>query len=76
MRDQWINAGFIVFERAAFDGNDGQSPERDVLAHLAARKAVYGYRHHGFFKSVDTYKDAMEFEEMIEAGNMPWIVRS
>jgi len=76
MRDQWINAGFIVFERAAFNGNDGQSLERDVLAHLAARKVAYAYRHHGFFKSVDTYKEAMEIEELIEAGNMPWIVRS
>ena len=76
MQDHWINAGFIVFERAVFDYWQGESLERHVLPGLTARKTLYGYQHNGFFKSVDSYKDVMEFEELIESGVSPWIVRS
>jgi glucose-1-phosphate cytidylyltransferase len=73
---EWVNAGYIVFERDALDDFKGQSLERDVLPNLTARNVVYAYRHHGFFKSVDSYKDMMEFEELMETGETPWIVRS
>jgi glucose-1-phosphate cytidylyltransferase len=75
MRDQWVNAGFIVFEPGAFDHWPGGSLERDVLPALTAKNAVFGYRHDGFFKSVDSYKDVMEFEELMETGDTPWIAR-
>jgi len=76
MREQWVNAGFIVFEPEAFDDWRTGSLERDVLPALTARNAVFGYRHDGFFKSVDSYKDVMEFEELMDTGETPWIVRS
>jgi glucose-1-phosphate cytidylyltransferase len=73
MRDHWINAGFIVFERRALDYWRKGSLERDVLPALSERRGVFGYRHKGFFKSVDTYKDVMEFEQLMETEGTPWI---
>ena len=73
IEDHWINVGFMVFETGVFEHWQGQSLERHVLPGLIARNAVYAYRHTGFFKSVDSYKDIMEFEELMEGGATPWL---
>ena len=31
------------------------------------------YPHHGFFMSMDTYRDFLQLNEMVEAGQTPWI---
>lgn len=72
----WINVGFIVFEPEVFGHWKGASLERHVLPHLVAQGAVHAYRHDGFFKSADSYKDIMEFEELMDAGALPWVVES
>ena len=41
----------------SFDGWTGDL-EDDVLPALGSRGELYGYRHAGFWKSMDTYKDA------------------
>ena len=64
MREHWINAGFFVFDRRVFDHWEGKNLERDVFPHLAKKGLVYAYRHEGFFKSMDSYKDQQEFEQM------------
>ncbi len=69
----WINAGFIFFDKRAFAYWRPGSLEKDVLPVLAEHGGIFGYRHEGFFKSVDTYKDLMEFEQLIEAEGMPWL---
>ncbi len=73
--DCWINAGYIVFEKQAFDHWSGENLEREVLPNLIAAGKVSSYRHDGFFKSVDHYKDIMEFEELLAEGGVPWHVR-
>ena len=39
LSDHWINAGFFVIDRRAFDHWDGDDLERQVLPALAARPA-------------------------------------
>ncbi len=72
LREHWINAGFCVFDRAVFERWEGTNLERDVLPALARRGLVYGYRHEGFFKSMDSYKDQQEFERLAADGRTPW----
>lgn len=72
IEDHWINVGFMVFDQGVFEHWHGESLERDVLPGLIAQSAVYAYRHDGFFKSVDSYKDVMEFEELMDGGAIPW----
>jgi glucose-1-phosphate cytidylyltransferase len=75
--DHWINAGFFVMHRSVFDHGWGEDLERDALPALGAAGELYAYRHEGFWKSMDTYKDALELTTLAEQaerehGRAPW----
>jgi len=72
LADHWINGGFFVFDRRAFDLWQGEDLERDVLPALGAAGELYAYRHAGFWKSMDTYKDALDLSELAKGGKGPW----
>ena len=72
----WINAGFMLFERATLEwmrGGDTQALETGVLQELIAAGQVMMYRHHGFWQSMDTLKDANDLERLWQRG-APWRV--
>jgi glucose-1-phosphate cytidylyltransferase len=72
----WINAGFFVCEPIVFDyiqGGDKTVFERDPLEHLAKDSQLYAYKHQGFWKPMDTLRDKSQLEELINAGNAPWV---
>jgi glucose-1-phosphate cytidylyltransferase len=64
LSDYWINAGFFVFERTAFAATPGENLERDVLPALANDRALHVHRHLGFWRSMDTFKDQQELDEL------------
>jgi len=70
--DHWINGGFFVFDSGAFDHWAGEDLERDVLPALGAAGELYAYQHRGFWKSMDTYKDALELTSLVVEGKGPW----
>jgi glucose-1-phosphate cytidylyltransferase len=72
--DHLINAGFFVFDEAVFVAWAGEDLERDVLPALGARGQLFAYRHDGYWKSMDTYKDAQDLSELCRAGVPPWEV--
>ena len=55
--NEWISAGFFVFEPGVFDYFQGDEcvMEREPLARLAADGQLMAYRHHGFFFAMDTF---------------------
>lgn len=65
LMSHWINAGFFVMDKGVFDHWEGGNLEREVFPALQKEKLLYTYRHDGFFKSMDTYKDQQEMEEML-----------
>ncbi len=74
--DHWINAGFMVFERAVLDylGDGDDVPlERVALPRLASEGQVMMYPHEGFWRSMDTFKEALELDE-IWRESAPWKV--
>lgn len=71
--DHWVNAGFFVMENSVFTDWTGEDLERETLPALAAAGRLYAYRHHGFWKSMDTYKDAVELSELARTGSAPWL---
>lgn len=74
LSDHYINGGFMVFDRRCFDTwPDGDDLERDVLPAFAAAGELFVYRHTGFWKSLDTYKDALELNALCAAGAPPWV---
>ncbi|HLA94852.1 MAG TPA: sugar phosphate nucleotidyltransferase [Pyrinomonadaceae bacterium] len=64
----WINGGFFVFDRKIFEYLDSDSVlEREPLERLANENELMAFRHHGFWKCMDTYKDQLEFNELWSA---------
>ncbi|WP_425450098.1 glucose-1-phosphate cytidylyltransferase [Virgifigura deserti] len=71
----WINGGFMVFERRAFDGlsaADNISLEVGVLEDLARRDELAVYQHDGFWQSMDTYREMCLLNELWTSGQAPW----
>lgn len=73
LEGHWINGGFLVFDIRAFSAWRGHDLEREVLPHLAEISELYAYRHRGFWKSLDTYKDALEISELACHPPVPWL---
>jgi len=69
LREHWINAGFFVFNKEVFDHWEGTNLEKQVFPALARSGRLFAYRYDGFFKSMDTYKDQQELEQMYSEGN-------
>lgn len=70
--DEWVNAGFFVFNRCILD-RLSKGPLEDTLKSLAETEDLMAYRHKGFFASCDTSKDLAELNQMWKEGNAPWI---
>lgn len=71
--EDWINGGFFCFEPGALEhiGEDDVL-ERAPLESLAAAGELRAYRHEGFWDCMDTYKDAVELNDLWESGEAPW----
>jgi glucose-1-phosphate cytidylyltransferase len=69
--EQWVNGGFFVLEPGALDYLRADSVlEREPFERLAADGALAAYRHTGFWRCLDTAKDAVALEE---AGPGRWL---
>jgi glucose-1-phosphate cytidylyltransferase len=72
----WINGGFLVFEKAAFDrvpaALDDVSLEQGVLESLAADGQLAVYQHPGFWQCMDTYREMQLLNELWSSGSAPW----
>ena len=71
--DTWINGGFFCFEPGALDYiGTGSVLEREPLERLAADGELRAFRHEGFWDCMDTYKDAIELNDLWARGEAPW----
>jgi glucose-1-phosphate cytidylyltransferase len=71
--EHWINGGFFCFEPGAlgYIGKDSVL-EREPLERLSGDKQLAAFRHEGFWDCMDTYKDAVELNDLWSSGNAPW----
>lgn len=72
--DHWINAGFMLLERGALEylvDDDDFSLERDGFPCLVADGQLMMYRHHGYWRSMKTFKDAQELDAVWRE-SAPW----
>jgi glucose-1-phosphate cytidylyltransferase len=72
----WINGGFFVCQPEVLDYIQGDDSifEREPLERLAADGQLYSYRHHGFWKCMDTLRDKNQLNEMWATNNPKWKV--
>jgi glucose-1-phosphate cytidylyltransferase len=69
-----INGGFFVFEREFFDylgDGDDVVLEREPLKRLAADGQLVVYEHTGFWRAMDTFKDARQMDA-VWRDSAPW----
>ncbi len=73
----WINAGFFVCEPKIFDYIDEGDHvvfEDTPIQHLAEDGEIYTFKHHGFWKPMDTLRDKIQLQQMWESGRALWKV--
>lgn len=75
VNDGWINGGYFVFEKQAFDhlGNlDTLALETSVLEQLTNTKQLAVYQHHSFWQCMDTFREMEMLNTMWAKGEAPW----
>ena len=71
--EHWINGGFFVFEPGVFDYlTDDCILEREPLEGLAEDGQLHAFRHTGFWKCMDTLKDATMLNDLWSSEKPPW----
>jgi glucose-1-phosphate cytidylyltransferase len=71
--EHWINGGFFCFGAGAMAYLEPDSVlERAPLERLAADGQLRAHRHEGFWECMDTYKDAVQLNDLWSSGNAPW----
>jgi glucose-1-phosphate cytidylyltransferase len=71
--EHWVNGGFFCFEPDALEVmNDDSILEREPLTRLAADGQLRAFRHEGFWECMDTYKDAVQLNDLWVDGSAPW----
>ena len=71
----WINGGFFVMEPQIFDyltDGDATILEREPLEGITQKGQLNSYKHHGFWKAMDTLQDKNVLTDMWTNGSAPW----
>jgi glucose-1-phosphate cytidylyltransferase len=70
-----INGGYFVFRRSIFDHiRDGEELVHEPFHRLIETNSLLGYAYDGFWKSMDTFKEKQELDDLAEKGCAPWEV--
>ena len=74
-KKHFISGGFFVVSTKIFKYISGSKSifEFDCLPKLAKQKKIIGYKHWGFWHSLDTMKDKINLNRIWNKGNAPWI---
>jgi glucose-1-phosphate cytidylyltransferase len=72
LSEYWINGGFYVCNKEVLKHLHLGEFEEKVLPELAEKEEVVAFKFEGFWKSMNTNKDILEFNQMVEAGKLPW----
>jgi glucose-1-phosphate cytidylyltransferase len=71
--DIMINGGYFVFKRSIFDYiKDGEELVQEPFHRLIEKNNLVGYAYDGFWKSMDTFKEKQELDELYSKGAAPW----
>jgi glucose-1-phosphate cytidylyltransferase len=70
-----INSGFFVLRKEIFDYlHPGEELVVEPFQRLITKRQLVAYPYDGFWRSMDTFKDKMHFDELVAQGNTPWQV--
>lgn len=68
-----INGGYFVFDRSVFDYiKSGEELVQEPFQRLIAEKQLVAHPYDGFWRSMDTFKEKQELDELYGKGVAPW----
>ena len=69
-----INGGYFVLSPAVLDriAGDNTTWEQEPLKGLAADNQLMAFKHEGFWQPMDTLRDKVLLEELLEKNKAPW----
>ena len=71
----WINGGFFIFKKRIFDYiHEKEELVSEPFQRLVEEKQLIAYPYHGFWESMDTFKDRQHLESLYASGAAPWRV--
>jgi glucose-1-phosphate cytidylyltransferase len=74
-RELLINGGYFVLRQSIFDYIEpGDELVEQPFQRLIARQLLGVYRHGGFWRAMDTFKDKITFDRLEARGDCPWMV--
>ena len=71
----WINGGYFVCDPEVFDYIDNDTTsvfERNPLENLSKDEKLYAFKHHGFWRAMDSLKDKNDLEELWNTNKATW----
>ena len=74
VRHDWVNGGFMVFDKRFFKYLKPGETEHPALKKLAKEKQLSLYEHDDFWFCIDTYKEMEDINKIWASGNAPWKV--
>lgn len=70
---EWVNGGFFILESQVFKFiNENSIFEKEPLENLASSGNLQAYKHHGFWKPMDTYREFVELNALWDDFKAPW----
>jgi glucose-1-phosphate cytidylyltransferase len=70
-----INGGYFVLRQDVFDYIElGDELVEQPFQRLIAKQLLGVYRHSGFWRAMDTFKDKITFDRLEARGDCPWMV--
>jgi glucose-1-phosphate cytidylyltransferase len=71
--DHWINSGFFIFNKDIFKYfKKGDILEKDSFQRILRDKQLNAFKHTGFWRCMDTYKDNLELNDLWERKQAAW----
>ena len=73
-KDYLVNGGFFVFSNKIFNyiKNDRTVLEKETIINLTKKREISGYKHKGFWFSMDTQRDHAYLNELWSSKFPPW----
>lgn len=70
----WINGGYFICEPEVFKYLDGDSTvwEKEPMEKMTQEGQLSAFKHHGFWRPMDTLKDRNDLNEMWNKCQAPW----
>lgn len=72
--NDWVNGGYMVFDKRFFQYLKPGETEHPALKKLAEEKQLSLFKHEGFWFCMDTYKEVEDLNKLWNLDNPPWKV--